>query len=79
MLAIFLPPLDAGGQIGLIARAGDIRSLLGDALRDALERAFHDVVDDRLLQRVVVDRPGEQLPLAVARRGREIELRGEPA
>ena len=47
--------------------------------RDAFQRALHDVVDDRLLERVVVDRPREEPPLAVARRGREIELRGEPS
>ena len=79
LLAVFLPPLHARRQIGLIAGAGDIRSLLGDALRDSLERALHDIVDDRLLERIVVDGPGEQLPLAVARRGREIELRGQSA
>jgi hypothetical protein len=30
-----------------------------------------------LLERVVVDGPGEKLPLAVAGRGREIQLRGQ--
>ena len=48
-------------EIRLVAGAGDLGLLLGDARGDALERALDDVVDDRLLERVVVDRPGEEL------------------
>ena len=78
LLAVFLPALDSGREVSLIACAGDVRPLLGDALGDALQRALDDVVDDRLLERVVEHRPGKQLPFAVARRGGEVELRGQP-
>ncbi len=79
LLAVFLPTLDTRRQIGLIASAGYVRSLLRNPLSDPLERALDHIVDDGLLQRVVVHGPGEELPFAVARRRREIQLRGEPS
>ena len=79
LLAVFLPALDAGREVGLIARTGDFGLLFADALGDALQRSLHDAVEDRLLERVVEDGPREKLSLRVPRRGREIELRGQPA
>ncbi len=77
LLAVLAPALYPGHQIGLIAHAGDVRRRLADAADNALVRPLDHVVEHGLLQRVVVDRPVEQRPLAVARRGQEIELGDE--
>ena len=73
----YSPALDASGQICLIPNARHVGGLFADAGGDALHRTLDDVVDDRLLQRVVEDRPGEQATLVVPRRRREVELRGD--
>ena len=45
-----------------------------DPLHDALDRPLGDVINDRLLERVVEDGPGEQGALAVAWGRGDIEL-----
>ena len=74
LVAILAPSFHARGQVGLVAHAGDVRRRFLDALHDALDRPLGDVVDDRLLERVVEDGPGEQGALAVARGGGDVEL-----
>src|SRR5262249_9645342 len=78
LLAILLPTFDTRGQIGLITRAGYVRSRLGNSVGNTIQGSLDHVVDDRLLERIVEHRPREQLPFAVARRGGEIELRSQP-
>ena len=77
LVAVLAPALDAGREVALVLDAGDVGRLVLDACRDALHRALDDVVDDRLLERVVVDRPGEETTLGVPRRRREVELARE--
>src|SRR5262249_32006031 len=79
LLAVLLPAFDARSEISLIPDTRDVRPLLGNPLRYALKRAFYDVIYYRLLERIIEHRPGEELALAVPRRGREIELGCEPA
>src|SRR5207244_11838755 len=76
LVAVLLPAPDARSQVRLIARTGDLRLLLSDALGDALERTLDHAVEDGLLERVVVDGPGEELALGMSGGGSEVELSG---
>ena len=60
LVPVLSPALDARGEVRPVLDAGDVGGLLLDAGRDSLHRALDDVVDDRLLERIVVDRPGEE-------------------
>ena len=79
LVAVLPPALDASREVALVLDARDVGPGLVEPGGDALHRALDDAVDDRLLQRVVEDGPGEEPALLVARRRREVELPGEPA
>src|SRR5262249_23031943 len=72
--AIFLPTLHTGSEISLVASAGDVGTLLSDALGDTLEGALDDIVQNGLLEGIVEHGPRKQLSFGMAWGRGEIEL-----